>query len=193
MTRERTPEKQVELHIQLFSKFKCLFQIYKMLVFLTQGYTLYLKDRRGTLNRRCNQKENIGRRLAINFETWKVNEQNSSEKAVAKFLVRRLVECLVYHVRWAIDSKYKWRVSPVQNELVVEEIPIFSQIGVYQKIKVDRLMVSSKNQLYYVIILKVVLKKMSILRHTLLIAYLNSNKNVAIEVFLSCITSFYDG
>ena len=122
-----------------------------------------------------------------------MNEQNSSEKAVAKFLVRRLVECLVYHVRWAIDSKYKLRVSPVQNELVVEEIPIFSQIGVYQKIKVDRLMVSSKNQLYYVIILKVVLKKMSILRHTLLIAYLNSNKNVAIEVFLSCITSFYDG
>ena len=122
-----------------------------------------------------------------------MNEQNSSEKAVAKFLVRRLVEWLVYHVRWAIDSKYKLRVSPVQNELVVEEIPIFSQIGVYQKIKVDRLMVSSKNQLNYVIILKVVLNKMSILRHTLLIAYLNSNKNVAIEVFLSCITSFYDG
>ena len=85
-----------------------------------------------------------------------MNEQNSSEKAVAKFLVRRLVEWLVYHVRWAIDGKYKLRVSPVQNELVIKKIPIFSQIGVYKKIKVDRLMVSSKNQLNYVIILKFV-------------------------------------
>ena len=62
-----------------------------------------------------------------------MNEQNSSEKAVAKFLVRRLVEWLVYHVRWTIDSKYKLRVSPVQNELVIKEIPIFSQIGVYKE------------------------------------------------------------